>query len=117
MSLLVVSAGLAHATEVTFGDAAGYNVFVFNNFTEYNTSVGGKVAVGGNFAPSGGSGITIASALSDGAGVYDLVVGGNFTETGYSVGAGGTIYLRRNLLRSELHLASIPERRFHADPD
>src|SRR5580698_5523395 len=87
MVLVVATANSALANQLTFGAAAGYNVFVFNNFTESGTSVQGSMAVGGNFAPSNG-GITIASGSSAGPGVYDLVVGGNFTATGYSMGGG-----------------------------
>lgn len=94
--LLVMNAGLAHSSQLSFGAAAGYNVFVFNNFTESGTSVQGTMAVGGNFAPSGGSSITIASGSSDGAGVYDLVVGGTFTATGYSMG-GGSAWVGGNM--------------------
>ena len=41
----------------TLGAACGYNVFTF---TEYNTDSEGKMAIGGNFAPSNGSSFTIA---------------------------------------------------------
>ena len=86
----------AHASPLTLGQAAGYNVFVFNNFTEYNTDAQGAMAVGGNFAPSNGGSFTIAGALSNGAGAYDLVVGGNFTMSGNSMG-GGDLYVGGNL--------------------
>ncbi len=83
------------ADQLTLGAATGYNVFVFNNFTEYNTDAQGSMAVGGNFAPSNGS-FTIAGGLSNGSGVYDLVVGGNFTMTGNSMG-GGDVYVGGNM--------------------
>ncbi|HWE49988.1 MAG TPA: collagen-binding domain-containing protein, partial [Bryobacteraceae bacterium] len=85
------------ADQLTLGAATGYNVFVFNNFTEYNTDAQGKMAVGGNFAPSNGGSFTIAGGLSNGAGTYDMVVGGNFTMTGNSMG-GGDIYVGGNMM-------------------
>ena len=94
--LAAVSLTSAYANPLTLGQAAGYNVFVFNNFTEYNTDAQGTMAVGGNFAPSNGGSFTIAGALSNGAGSYDLVVGGNFTMSGNSMG-GGDLYVGGNL--------------------
>ena len=41
MVLVVATANSALANQLTFGAAAGYNVFVFNNFTESGTSVQG----------------------------------------------------------------------------
>jgi choice-of-anchor A domain-containing protein len=87
---------VARADQLTLGAATGYNVFVFNNFTEYNTDAQGTMAVGGNFAPSNGGSFTIAGALSNGAGTYDLVVGGSFTMTGNSMG-GGDVYVGGNM--------------------
>jgi choice-of-anchor A domain-containing protein len=93
LTLLVIGAGFAQADQLSFGAATGYNVFVFNNFSEYNTDAQGRMAVGGNFAPADNGGFTIAgSNSSDGAGTYDLVVGGSFTNTNYSMG-GGDIYV------------------------
>jgi choice-of-anchor A domain-containing protein len=97
VALVAAAANPALASPFSFGAAAGYNVFVFNNFTESGTSVQGTMAVGGNFAPSKDSGITIAGGSSDGAGVYDLVVGGNFTATGYSMG-GGSVWVGGNMI-------------------
>jgi choice-of-anchor A domain-containing protein len=87
---------VARADQLTLGAASGYNVFVFNNFSEYNTDAQGTMAVGGNFAPSNGGSFTIAGGLNNGAGAYDLVVGGNFTMTGNSMG-GGDIYVGGNM--------------------
>lgn len=92
LAFLLPGAAYLRASSLAFGAAAGYNVFTFGNFTEYNTSVQGKAAVGGSFNPANGGGITIASGSSDGAGVYDLVVGGSFNMSGYSVG-GGDIFV------------------------
>lgn len=86
----------AHADQLSFGAATGYNVFVFNNFSEYNTDIQGRVAVGGNFTPANGGGMTIASTSTDGAGVYDLVVGGNFTNNGNTMG-GGSAWVGGNM--------------------
>src|SRR5271168_484999 len=93
--LIVCFLSDAQADNLTLGAASGYNVFVFNNFTEYNTDAQGSMAVGGNFAPSNGS-FTIAGGLSNGSGVYDLVVGGNFLMTGNSMG-GGDVYVGGNM--------------------
>jgi choice-of-anchor A domain-containing protein len=94
--LAALSLASAHANPLSLGQAAGYNVFVFNNFTEYNTDAQGTMAVGGNFAPSNGGSFTIAGAMSNGAGTYDLVVGGNFTMANNSMG-GGDLYVGGNL--------------------
>lgn len=94
---LVASLPSAHAgTALTLGAAAGYNVFVFSDFTEYNTDAQGTMAVGGNFNPANGGSFTIAGTQSNAAGTYDLVVGGNFTMTGNSMG-GGDIYVGGNM--------------------
>jgi choice-of-anchor A domain-containing protein len=84
----------ARANQLTLGAAAGYNVFVFSDFTG-SSDAQGKVAVGGNFTP-GGSGFTVAQNYAGQTTGYDLVVGGNFTETGNSVG-GGNIYVGGNM--------------------
>jgi choice-of-anchor A domain-containing protein len=95
--LLALTAGFASADQLSFGAATGYNVFVFNNFSEYGTDAQGKMAVGGNFQPANNGGFTIAgNHAGDGAGVYDLVVGGNFFNTNYSMG-GGDIYVGGNM--------------------
>ena len=91
-ALLVIFTGISRADQMTLGAAAGYNVFVFGNFTEYNTDAQGKMAIGGNFAPANGGSFTIAGTSGDPAGVFDLVVGGNFTQTGNSMG-GGDVYV------------------------
>ena len=76
VAFLVIGTGYAQADPLSFGAASGYNVFVFNNFSEYSTDAQGKMAVGGDFAPAGNGGFTIAASHgSDGAGIYDLVVG------------------------------------------
>jgi choice-of-anchor A domain-containing protein len=88
--VLLVFAGsrAAQASPMTLGQASAFDVFLFGNFTESGTDSQGAMAVGGNFAPANNGGFSIASQLSDPAGVYDLVVGGNFTNNGYSMGGG-----------------------------
>jgi hypothetical protein len=95
----------ARADQLNFGAAAGYNVFVFNNFTESGTDIEGRVAVGGNFAPANGGGMTIASTSTDGASVYDLVVGGNFTNGSNTMG-GGSAWIGGNMTWNSLTLAN-----------
>ena len=94
---MLILVGQAQATGFsTLGAATGYNAFIFSNFSSYGTDSEGKVAVGGNFAPSSG-GFTVASTHgSDKAGTYDLVVGGNYTNTYVSVG-GGDIFVGGNM--------------------
>lgn len=95
--LLLTCTGTASATGLSLGAATGYNALVFSDFTEYYTDSEGRLAVGGNFAPTGGAGFTIASLHSgDAAGVYDLVVGGNFTNTYASMG-GGDVFVGGNM--------------------
>ena len=95
--LLLTCTGTAAATGLSLGAATGYNAFVFSDFTEYYTDSEGRLAVGGNFAPTGGAGFTIASLhTGDAAGVYDLVVGGNFTNT-YASMAGGDVFVGGNM--------------------
>lgn len=86
----------AWADNSPLGAATGFNVFVFSNFTEYNTDAQGSMAVGGNFAPANGGSFTIAGTSSDPAGTYDLVVGGSFTQTGNSMG-GGSAWIGGNM--------------------
>ncbi len=93
--LAAASVSFAHAdTALTLGQAAGFNVFVFSNFTEYNTDAQGAMAVGGDFAPSGGS-FTI-NATNHSVNGYGLVVGGNFTMNDNSIG-GGNIWVGKNM--------------------
>jgi choice-of-anchor A domain-containing protein len=73
---------------MTLGQAASYDVFVFGNFTGAGTDSQGRMAVGGNFAPANGGGFTIASQVGDPAGAWDLVVAGNFTNSGATLGGG-----------------------------
>ena len=88
MILLLGAFRPAQASVLTLGAATGYNAFAFSDFTESGTDSEGRLAVGGNFAPAGGS-FTIASKHgADGAGIYDLVVGGNFTNVYASLGGG-----------------------------
>jgi choice-of-anchor A domain-containing protein len=104
MTLSIISfAGLhqAKASTLTLGQAATYGVFTFGNFTESNTDSGGRVAVGGNFIPANNGGFTIASSLSDPAGVYDLVVAGNLTNNGYMLG-GGDVFVGGNMAWNSL---------------
>ncbi|TNE38614.1 MAG: choice-of-anchor A family protein [Sphingomonadales bacterium] len=66
---LLMSAGAAHANT-----ANGYNVFIFNDFSETNSEVNGAVAVGNNASfTSSGVGVSLPSDYSGAS----LVVGGN----------------------------------------
>ncbi len=95
--ILVCCSGSAVAMALPLGAATGYNAFVFSDFTEYYTDAQGKLAVGGNFAPTGGAGFTIASLhTGDAAGVFDVVVAGNFTNNYASLG-GGDIFVGGNM--------------------
>ena len=97
LALTAALAGMAQATPMTLGAATGYNVFTFGNFSEYGTNAEGKMAVGGDFAPANGGSFTIAATRqADGAGVYDLVVGGNFLQTGNTMN-GGDVYVGGNM--------------------
>jgi choice-of-anchor A domain-containing protein len=96
LALVLIPAALGQATQVPLGAASGFNVFVFNDFSEYNTDAQGKVAVGGNFAPSGNGGFTVAATSHDGAGVFDLIVAGNYTNNGTQLG-GGDAYVGGNM--------------------
>ena len=87
----------AHASTLTLGAAAGYNAFVLGNFTESGTDSLGAIAVGGNFAPANNGGFNVATNHSgDGAGIYDLVVGGSFTDANNSLG-GGSAFIGGNM--------------------
>jgi choice-of-anchor A domain-containing protein len=91
------AAGLASASTLSLGAASGYNAFVLGNFTESNTDSQGAIAVGGNFAPAGNGTFTIASSHGgDGAGIYDLVVAGNFTDNNGTLG-GGSAFVGGNM--------------------
>ncbi len=89
-------AAAGQAGTLSLGDASGFNVFVLSNFSGSGTDSQGRMAVGGNFAPAYGGGFTIASALHDSAGTYDLVVGGNFTNSNYSMNS-GSAYVAGNM--------------------
>jgi choice-of-anchor A domain-containing protein len=97
IAAFAVVSGEARASVATpLGGATGYNAFIFSNFTESGTDSEGRIAVGGNFAPSNG-GFTIASQRgSDKAGTYDLVVGGNYTNI-YNVLGGGDLFVGGNM--------------------
>jgi len=95
VALFAATLGSARADQLNLGAAAGYNVFSLNNLSMYSTTIQGKVAVGGAFAPSGG-GLSLATGSHDGTGVYDLVVAGNFTMSAYSM-AGGDIFVGGNM--------------------
>ncbi len=90
--LLLSSASLGHATNMTLGLAQGYNVFTFSNFTPTGSDTLGKVAVGGNFS---GSGYLVGSALHDSATTLDFIVNGNLTDSNFT-GTGGAIYAGGN---------------------
>src|SRR5665213_2505170 len=94
--LLLGFAAAGQAGTLTLGAAVGFNVFVFSDFSGSGTDAQGKMAVGGNFAPAGGGGFTIASGLSDPKTAYDLVVGGNFTDSGYTMNS-GSAYVAGNM--------------------
>ncbi|GEM_PF-1284049 len=72
--------GAAQAGQLSLGQATGYNIFALSNFSESGTDSQGRVAVGGNFTPTGGGAFAIATNLSDPASTYDLVVGGSYTN-------------------------------------
>jgi choice-of-anchor A domain-containing protein len=96
-AILLLSAGGLRANQLILGAATGYNAFILQSFMEYNSDSQGKMAVGGNFAPANGGSFTIAALHGgDGAGVYDLVVGGNFLQTGNSIN-GGDVYVGGNM--------------------
>jgi choice-of-anchor A domain-containing protein len=106
MTLSIIGlAGMHHANAgtLTLGQATGFGVFTLGNFTESNTDAAGRIAVGGNFAPANNGGFTIASSSSDPTGVYDLVVGGNFTNNGYSMG-GGDAFVGGNMAWNSISL-------------
>src|SRR4051812_9528890 len=89
-----VAAQTMSATSLSLGAAGGYNAFVFSSFTESGTNSEGRLAVGGNFITSG---FTVASNMaSDRAGIFDLVVGGNYTNSSNRVG-GGDIFVGGNM--------------------
>ncbi len=77
-SLLTLSVA-SPAFSSVLGVAAGYNAFVFGNFTESNTDSAGALAVGGNATLSS---YTVATNGSTGT---NLVVGGTLTNTGGTV--------------------------------
>jgi choice-of-anchor A domain-containing protein len=82
------------ASALPLGAATGYNVFLFSNFSESWTDAEGRMAVGGNFTSNG---FTVASNRSgDGAGVWSLVVGGNYTNA-YNRLGGGDLFVGGNM--------------------
>jgi len=99
MAVLFLSVLPAQASSLSLGQATDYGVFILGNFTGSGTDSQGPMAVGGNFAPATG-GFTIASSWSDPAGKYGLVVGGNLTNAGNSLG-GGYIYVGGNMAWSD----------------
>ena len=80
---------------MSLGQASSFGVFILGNFIGSGTDSQGPMAVGGNFAPSTG-GFTVASQWSDPAGKYDLVVGGDLTNSGNTLG-GGDIFVGGNM--------------------
>jgi len=94
---LTSTCATAHASSLTFGQAANYNAFILGNFTETNTDSVGAIAVGGNFIPANNGSFSIATGRSaDGAGIFDLVVAGNFTNQYGSLG-GGSAFIGGNM--------------------
>ncbi len=73
---------------MSLGAASNFNVFTFSDFLGSGTDAQGRMAVGGNFAPASNGSFTIASGLNDGAGIYDLVVGGNYTNLNAGMNSG-----------------------------
>jgi len=101
MAALVLSFPvLANASTLSLGQASQFGVFILGNFIGTGTDSQGPMAVGGNFAPSTG-GFTIASQWSDPAGKFDLVVGGNLTNSGNSLG-GGDVFVGGNMAWTDL---------------
>jgi choice-of-anchor A domain-containing protein len=78
----------SQASELSLGAASNFNVFTFSDFFGSGTDAQGRVAVGGNFAPASNGSFTVASGLHDGAGTYDLVVGGNYTNVNTAMNSG-----------------------------
>jgi choice-of-anchor A domain-containing protein len=93
---ILVFAATSQASQLSLGSAGGFNAFIFSNFSETNTDAQGKVAVGGNFSPAGNGSFTVAGTSTDPAGVYDLVVGGNFNNA-YTQLGGGDAYVGGNM--------------------
>lgn len=85
LALALLVAAPAKATFVNLGPAGDFNVFVFGDNTQWNSDVEGKVAVGGN-ANFQSPGFTIASQM--GASTDNLIVGGNYSNTNYSLNGG-----------------------------
>jgi choice-of-anchor A domain-containing protein len=80
---LALIPSFAQAAFVNLGPAGDFNVFVFNNNTQFGSDAHGKIGVGGN--ATFGS-FTIASAL--GASTDNLIVGGNYSNNGASLKGG-----------------------------
>jgi choice-of-anchor A domain-containing protein len=96
-AVLSAAVSSASASSLTFGQAANYNAFILGDFTETNTDSVGAIAVGRNFAPANNGTFTIASGHAvDGAGVFDLVVAGNFNDQYGSLG-GGSAFVGGNM--------------------
>jgi choice-of-anchor A domain-containing protein len=66
----------AQAISYSLGDAAGYNVFVLNDYDLYNTDVEGKLAVGGDFTAQT---FGVGSKLRGDSHGTTLLVGGDVT--------------------------------------
>ncbi len=95
---LIAGASTASASSISLGQAANFNAFVLGDFTETNTDSAGAIAVGGNFAPANNGSFSVATGHSgDGAGIYDLVVAGNFTNSNGSLG-GGSAFVGGNMI-------------------
>ena len=95
MAVVLSFPGSASASTLSLGQASQFGVFILGNFVGSGTDSQGPMAVGGNFAPSTG-GFAIASQWSDPAGKFDLVVGGNLTNSGNSLG-GGDVFVGGNM--------------------
>ena len=90
--ILVASLSPAPVSAGNLGVAADYNIFALADFVQHGTDSLGRVAVGGKFDPGGkvGSGVldgtssyTVASSNpTSTAATPNLVVGGNFRNTG-----------------------------------
>lgn len=90
LSVVVAACAVApaRASFVNLGPAGDFNVFVYQNNTQYNTDSEGRVAVGGdaNFNTVSWAGYTIASSM--GTNTDNLIVRGNYVNKGHSVKGG-----------------------------
>jgi choice-of-anchor A domain-containing protein len=94
-AVLVATIGLiskAQAAFMNLGPAGDYNVFVFNDNSQFGSDAEGKVAVGHN--ANFGTGFTIASSM--GNNTDNLIVGNDYSNNGHSVK--GNVIVNGNVL-------------------